>query len=138
LSEAANISEVRAMLPKIISIFNSHLKLLKDRKVCLTDLAFTKRISKNHDEYENRNTVENNAISNLSGEGKSLRAGEILKYIITDYYRKNSKNRSSPIELANSQSKYDVKRYCELLEEVTNTIIQPFGLSLNNESIVQL
>jgi DNA polymerase, archaea type len=76
--------------------------------------------------------VENNALSNLSGGGKSLRAGEILKYIITDYYRKSSKNRSIPIELANSQTKYDVKRYCEILEDVTNTVTEPFGLSLKN------
>jgi DNA polymerase-2 len=44
LSEAANISEVKAMFPKIENIFNSHLKLLKERRVSLTDLVFTKRI----------------------------------------------------------------------------------------------
>ena len=62
-----------------------------------------------------------------------MRAGEILKYVITDYYRSNSKKRSIRIELTNSQTKYDVKRYCEILEEVTNTVIEPFGLTLKNE-----
>jgi len=99
-------------------------------------LVFTKRTSKNYDEYEDRDTVENNAISNLSGEGKPLRAGEILKYVITDYYRRHSKKRSIPIELANSKTRYDVKRYCEILEEVTNTVTEPFGLSLKNESML--
>jgi DNA polymerase, archaea type len=101
---------------------------LKEHKVPLDELIFTKRISKNSNEYENRNTIENNALSRLCEEDKSLKAGQILKYIITDYYRRNSKKRSLPVELVNSQTSYDVKRYCELLAEVTNTIIEPFKL----------
>lgn len=134
LSEADNISEVKAILPRVKAIFELHLKLLKERRVNLSDLVFTKRISKNYDEYENRDTVENNSILNLSKGGKSLRAGEILKYVITDYYRKNSRKRSIPIELANSQTKYDIKRYCEILQEVTDTVTKPFGISLTTES----
>jgi DNA polymerase-2 len=137
LSEADTVSEVKSMLPKIMDIFLHHLKLLKERRVNLNNLAFTKRISKNYDEYEDRNTVENNAILNLSKGGKSLRAGEILKYVITDYYRKYSKKRSVPIELASSQTRYDVKRYCEILEDVTNTVTEPFGMSLKDEGAMQ-
>ncbi len=66
----------------------------------------------------------------------SLRAGKILKYIITDYYRRGSKNRSIPIELVNSRTRYDIKRYCEILQEVTNTVTEPFGLTLKNELVV--
>ena len=137
LAETDTINEVKAMFPKMMELFQSHLKQLKERRVNLNELVFTKRISKNYDEYEDRNTVENNAILNLSGGGKSLRAGEILKYVVTDYYRKHSKKRSIPIELANSETKYDVKRYCELLEEVTNTVTEPFGLSLKSEHAIQ-
>jgi DNA polymerase, archaea type len=138
LSEAANISEVKAMFPKIENIFNSHLKLLKERRVSLTDLVFTKRISKNYYEYEDRDTVENNALLDLSLGGKSLRAGEILKYVVTDYYGRHSKKRSIPIELAHSQTKFDVKRYCEILQEVTNTVTEPFGITLKAENVMQL
>lgn len=130
LSKADTVSEVKALFPKIMNMFERHLKILKERRVNLVDLAFTKRISKNYDEYQERGTVENNAILSLNAGGKSLRAGEILKYIITDYYRKNSKKRSVPLELVNSQTKYDVKRYCQVLQEVTNTVTEPFGLSL--------
>jgi DNA polymerase I len=133
MAEATTIKDVIAMFPKIKDVFQKHLQLLKDRKVPLHELVFTKRISKNYDEYQDRNTVENNAMMNLHVEGKSLRAGEILKYIITDYYRGNPKKRSIPIEIANSQTRYDVKRYCEILEEVTNSVTEPFGLTLKNE-----
>ncbi len=133
LAETDTVNDVITMFPKIQDVFGKHLKLLKERRVSLNELVFTKRTSKNYDEYQDRNTVENNAILNLHGEGKSLRAGEILKYIIIDYYRSNSKKRSIPIELANSRTKYDVKRYCEILKEVTSTVTGPFGLMLKNE-----
>jgi DNA polymerase, archaea type len=138
MAEADTINDVKLMFPEIRYTLEKYLMLLKQRKVPLNELAFTKRTSKGFDEYQDRNTVENNALSNLRGEGKSLRAGEILKYVITDYYRKGSKNRSIPIELANSQTKYDVKRYCEILEEVTNTVTEPFGLSIKNQSMTPL
>ena len=137
LSEADSISEVKAMFPKIENIFHSHLKLLKERNVSLTDLVFTKRVSKNYDEYEDRDTVENNALLDLNVGGKSLRAGEILKYVVTDYYGRRSKKRSIPIELANSQTKFDVKRYCEILQEVTNTVTGPFGTALKAENTMR-
>jgi DNA polymerase-2 len=137
LSEADSISEVKAMFPKIENIFHSHLKLLKERNVSLTDLVFTKRVSKNYDEYEDRDTVENNALLDLNVGGKSLRAGEILKYVVTDYYGRRSKKRSISIELANSQTKFDVKRYCEILQEVTNTVTRPFGTVLKDENTMQ-
>jgi DNA polymerase I len=137
LAEANTVSEVKALFPKIMDMFQRHLKSLKERRVNLDNLAFTKRISKNYDEYEDRNTVENNAIMKLSRGGKSLRAGEILKYVITDYYRKHSKKRSIPIELANSHTQYDVKRYCEILQDVTNTVTEPFGLSLTGERTIR-
>jgi DNA polymerase-2 len=138
MAEADNINDVKLMFPEIRYMFEKYSMLLKQRKVPLNELAFTKRTSKAFDEYEDRNTVENNALSNLREEGKSLRAGEILKYVITDYYLKGSKNRSMPMELANSQTKYDVKRYCEVLEEVTNTVTEPFGLSIKNQSMIPL
>lgn len=133
MSEANSIKEVRDLMPKVRDIFQMHLKLLKYRKVSINDLVITKRISKNVNEYENRNTVELDALLQLNNTGKSLKAGQILKYIITDYYRKNSRKRSVPFELVNSKTVYDAKRYCELLTETCNSVTEPFGLRLTNE-----
>jgi DNA polymerase-2 len=67
----------------------------------------------------------------LENEGKSLKAGEILKYVITDYYhcrkRGSSTNRAIHIELIDDDRTYDVRRYIELLAEICNSIIEPFG-----------
>lgn len=116
MSEANSIREVRVLMPKVRDMFQMHLKLLKNRNVPISDLVLTKRISKNVDEYENRNTVELDALLQLNNTGKSLKAGQILKYVITDYYRKNSRKRSVPFELINSKTGYDAKRYCETID----------------------
>ena len=133
MSEANSIKEVRDLMPKVRKFFQMHLELLRYKKVPINDLVLTKRISKDVDEYKNRNTVELDALLQLKHGGKSLKSGQILKYVLTDYYRKNSRKRSVPVELINSKTVYDAKRYCELLVETCNSVTEPFGLKLTNE-----
>ena len=39
-------------------------------------------------------------------------------------------NRATPVELINERTRYDEKRYIELLTETCNSVIEPFGLQL--------
>lgn len=133
MSEANSIKEVRDLMPKVRKFFQMHLELLRYKKVPINDLVLTKRISKDVDEYKNRNTVELDALLQLKHAGKSLKSGQILKYVLIDYYRKNSRKRSVPVELINSKTVYDAKRYSELLVETCNSVTEPFGLKLTNE-----
>jgi DNA polymerase elongation subunit (family B) len=133
MSEANSIKEVRDLMPKVRKFFQMHLELLRYKKVPINDLVLTKRISKDVDEYKNRNTVELDALLQLKHAGKSLKSGQILKYVLTDYYRKNSRKRSVPVELIDSKTVYDAKRYSELLAETCNSVTEPFGLKLTNE-----
>jgi len=133
MSEANSIKEVRDLMPKVRKFFQMHLELLRYKKVPINDLVLTKRISKDVDEYKKRNTVELDALLQLKHAGKSLKSGQILKYVLTDYYRKNSRKRSVPVELINSKTVYDAKRYSELLVETCNSVTEPFGLKLTNE-----
>jgi hypothetical protein len=50
-----------------------------------------------------------------------------LQYVITDYYRKNSRKRSTPVALINEKTTYDSKRYTQLLATVCNSVTEPFG-----------
>jgi len=133
MSAANSIKEVRDLMPKVRKFFQMHLELLRYNEVPINDLVLTKRISKDVDEYKNRNTVELDALLQLKHAGKSLKSGQILKYVLTDYYSKNSRKRSVPVELINSKTVYDAKRYSELLVETCNSVTEPFGLKLTNE-----
>jgi DNA polymerase elongation subunit (family B) len=131
MSEGNNIKEVKALLPKVVDIYHKYVHLLKENKVPFDELAFTKRLSKDSNNYQNRNTVESNALTKLNSQGKYLKAGEILQYVITDYYQNRSKNnRAIPIDLVNESTRYDVRRYIELLTETCNSVTEPFGLKL--------
>ena len=109
----------------------NYIHQLNAGKVPLQHLIFTKIISMSADEYQNRDTVERNSLNLLRSEcNKHLRAGEILQYIITDYYQKHSKIRSIPVQLINEKATiYDTRRYVELLIQVCNSVTKPFGYS---------
>ena len=89
---------------------------------------FTKRISKDSDEYFNkRKTIESCVIQLLSNNGKSLFAGQEIKFIITDFYNKNYMKRAIPIELIRDLDlNYDSTKYCKLLNDCYNSIIKYF------------
>ena len=61
-----------------------------------------------------------------------MKAGELLRYIITDFFQKSSTIRAVPIELIDMQkgTTYDIRRYIELLAETCNSVIKPFGYIL--------
>jgi DNA polymerase, archaea type len=115
-----------------VGLFKKYGQLLNQGKVPIEELVFTKRISKNSKEYQKRSTVESNSMHLLDIEGKSLKAGEILEYVITDYYDTQSKNRRAiPFELINATtSSYDVRRYLELLGETCYSLIESFGFTV--------
>jgi DNA polymerase-2 len=132
-----NINEVKALMPKVKDTFDKYVRLLKENNVGVEELIFTKRLSKDSNNYQHRNTIENNALKKLNNEGKFLSAGEVLQYIITDYYQTRSKNsRAIPIEIIDKRTSYsyDVRRYTELLTQTCNSVTEPFGLKLEKPS----
>jgi DNA polymerase, archaea type len=137
MAAGKTIDEVKAHMPKVNDIFQRYVILLKERRVPIEELVFTKRLSKNsHDYQKNRDTMENCALRLLESEGKLLKAGEILKYVIIDYYfrkkRSSDNNRAVPIELIGDNT-YDIRRYTELLAETCNSVTEPFGYTLQKE-----
>jgi DNA polymerase-2 len=129
MAEGNTIKEVKALMPKVCDLFHTYRQQLKEGRIPLVDLIFTKMLSKDSNAYS-VNTVETSAIYQLEDEGKSMRAGQILQYVITDYYRKNARKRTTPVELINEKTSYDAKRYTELLAEICNSVTEPFGCAV--------
>jgi DNA polymerase I len=126
-----SIRKVQMLMPAVFEHFQKYKQLLKNRNIPLEELVFAKRRSKDFNEYQiSRNTVENNAMSHLSREGKSLIGGQILRYIITDYRGRN-KPIATPLELIDDKTAYDVKRYTELLAQICNSVTEPFGYNVS-------
>ena len=119
------IAEVRALMPQIKDLFAKYARLLKDRKVPVDDLIFVKNVSKDTDQHSKRNTVENDALGRLAKEGRMLKAGQTLRYIISYYGKKSRK--ATPLELVDERAAYDPDRYIELLAQTCNSVTEPFG-----------
>ena len=130
MSCADSIDDVRRMIPTLEKIYKKYRDLIYYKKVHFSELVFTKRISKDTDKYldKKRNTIESCIIHMLSINGKSLFAGQEIKYIITDFYNKNNRQRSIPIELVEQDSSpnYDTTRYCKSLYDCYHSIIKCF------------
>lgn len=126
MAEGNTIKEVRDLMPKVRDTFENYKEQLRQRKVPLAELVFTKMIGKDSNAYT-VNSAETSAIYQLEDVGKFMRAGQVLQYVITDYYRKNSRKRTTPVELINEKTAYDARRYTELLATVCNSVTVPFG-----------
>ena len=128
------IQEVKALMPQVKEkIFDRYVQVLKDGRAPIEELVFTRQITKDSTDYSfANNTIESSALRQLKEEGKFLHAGEVLRYIITDYYNKRSRNRAVPVELADDDHNtvYDAKRYVELLIATCNSVTEPFGYLL--------
>ncbi|MDQ3909362.1 MAG: hypothetical protein M3232_03030 [Thermoproteota archaeon] len=139
IAKGNTIEEVRMLMPQVKAILNKYMQLLKDRKVPLQELVFTKQLSKNSKSYT-LNTIESTALRQLAAEGRILRAGEILQYVITDYYNNNkssNKRAAAPFELVDNKTTtygdaYDAQRYIELLVQVAHSVIEPFNFQEKN------
>jgi hypothetical protein len=52
-----------------------------------------------------------------------------LRYIITDYRR--GKRSAIPLEIIDENTTYDKERYTELLVQIYNSVIEPFGYTVS-------
>ncbi len=94
--------------------------LRRERKVSIEDLIFTKQLSKNYNEYKNRNTIENNVLKILTSNKEFPKAGQLLKYVITYYPRR----KAIPLQLVDDKTRYDIDRYSELLADIYDSIVK--------------
>ena len=110
MSCADNMDDIKRMISILEDIYKKYNDLIYYKKVHFSELVFTKRISKDSDEYSNkRNTIESCVIRLLLNNGKSLFAGQEIKYIITDFNNKNN-----------------LRSYCKLLYDCYYSIIKYF------------
>lgn len=122
------IAEVKALMPQVKGMFAKHALLLKNGKVPIDELVFVKHVSKDTKQHSNRNTVENDALGRLAKEGKLLKAGQTLRFVVASH--KKQARKAIPLELVDERTAYDPDRYMELLAHVCNSVTEPFGYAI--------
>ncbi len=136
MAEGNTVEEVKSLMPEVDRIFEKYVDLLRSGNVPLEELVFTKQLSKASAEYSShRRTVEVDAIMQLALEGRKMKAGEVLRYVITDS-KAHRGRRSMPIELVDGGTKYDAERYIELLANVCESVTTPFEHSVAGSPVI--
>ncbi|MDE1862254.1 MAG: hypothetical protein KGI33_05010 [Thaumarchaeota archaeon] len=125
MARAGSISEVRDVMPQALSIYEKYKGDLEGGAVPADELAFTTRASKDVCSYR-VNSVQRDAMLQMHAEGDDVRAGQKVRYVITDYSRRT--RRTAPLQMAGAG--YDVRRYVRMLAECCNTVTRPFGTEI--------
>lgn len=136
MAEGNTVQEVKSLMSEVDRIFERYVDLLRSGNVPLEELVFTKQLSKASSEYSSdRRTVEVDAIMHLALEGREMKAGEVLRYVITDSNAHRGR-RSIPIELVDGGTKCDAERYIELLANVCDSVTTPFEHSVTESPMI--
>ena len=61
-----------------------------------------------------------------------LKKGQTVRYIITEYHGTFLK-RTTPLQLIDENTIYDIQHYCKLLLEAVNILLQPFGIPIRKD-----
>ncbi len=126
MSNYNSVTKIKQNLSDLKNIHKKYKDLILSRRIHHSELAFTKRITKNSNGYFKRKTLESGIIHILLNNGKWLHAGEEIKYVIADFHNKNYLQRALPIQLCDEYFEYDVKKYCQLLDDAYDTVTKHF------------
>jgi DNA polymerase I len=125
LAKASGVEEARRMVPDCVSIFQRYARSIMKGEVEAEELIISRSLSKGPSEYTT-DTLEASAATKLEEAGLELHPGQSVGYVIADYGSKGRKYRTIPAELLDARSRYDGRRYVELLAETSASVLQPF------------
>jgi len=125
LARADDREEFLKMIPKSLKVIKRFGRKVREGSVDLEELVVSKKLSKDPDSYDgNVRTVL--AADQLEEAGVELRAGQQVKYVVTDTDAKYPRNRVKPIQLA-GEKVYDEDWYIDRLVKSAEELLNPFS-----------
>jgi DNA polymerase elongation subunit (family B) len=125
LAKARNSEEFVQRISEAFNVYRKYANKILNKEVGLEDLALSKRISKNPDEYAG-NVQQAVAARQLQRRGLDIAAGQIVKYVILDADNRRPERRVVAAQLTNENVRYDTERYLALLDDALHNILSPF------------
>jgi len=128
LSKASNAREFKEKISESLKVLRRCIHKLVGHDVPLDQLIITNQLSKRADRYSNK-VLQAIAAQQLIKEGIEVSAGQTVRYIITDADERRPDRRVRAAELTKEDTRYDVKKYLDLLLVAASNILSPFGYS---------
>ena len=89
----------------------------------------TKQLSHDPSKYAH-DVLQAIAAKQLAKMGVDISAGQTVQYLIADAKNKHAHSRVLVAPHVNSKTRYDVKKYLEMLFSSAENILSPFGYSM--------
>jgi DNA polymerase elongation subunit (family B) len=112
-------------LQEALNVVKSYADELNKGQVTVEDLLIAKRLSMNPADYAHH-VFQAIAANQLWREGIEVSAGQTIKYLTTDAENKRPDRRVKAAQLIYKDTRYDKKKYLELLLSATANILSPF------------
>lgn len=125
LAEATNVSEFKNNIPDALKILKKYAGRIEKNLASPDELAITKRLSRDPTSYEN-NSRSAVAAKQLLESGIELRAGQKVRYVVTDSSAQNPELRVRPLSLLKGKN-YDKEWYLDSLLGTAEEILNPFS-----------
>lgn len=85
LAKCDTVAELRECAASVgVSIFEQHARMLENHEVPAFELLVRKRLSKDPENYSSQRLLSAGAANQLERQGKKLRAGQCVSYVITN------------------------------------------------------
>jgi len=137
LSEAKDLNDYRAKIPKILDLLLEYNLRLKEGQARQEDLAIGKRISQEPNAYR-VDSLTALAAQQLDDAGIPIHPGEKVRYVIKDALSKDKNERVKSFPLVGPDDTYDVKKYQEMLRKATEELLIHFGYNTKRLTILEI
>ncbi len=129
LADARRIDEVRTLVPELLREAATYLNELRSGRVDPRELVLRRRVQKESEEYLTK-SLNAMVVRELADFGISVQPGEIIEFIIIDQTGKREPQKAKSLLTYQHWDGYDIEKYTELFLKAIETLLSPFGYSL--------
>ncbi|MBS7621429.1 hypothetical protein KEJ32_04890, partial [Candidatus Bathyarchaeota archaeon] len=129
MSGAADYNDFIGKIPEAINVLRKGAERLIAGHIDVNDLLVSKRLSKHPEEYRHH-VFQAVAARQLMAAGFDVYPGQTVQYLIVDADNSNPKKRVRAAQLLNTNPRFDVQKYVDMLLEAGETLFSVFGYSM--------
>jgi DNA polymerase-2 len=129
MAPAHTVADVEAMVPNLLDIGRNAVAMLRSGKVNPMELVMRRHITKEANEYSNK-SVSAVVATLIEEAGVHLSAGETIEFILIDQSGKKKPEKAKPVALYALEDGYDIDYYTELTLKAVESLLSPFGYTL--------
>lgn len=129
LSDIEGVHQIAEHIPDLIQEAGFYLRELQHGHIDPKELVLRRRVQKDASAYASNN-LNALVVRELARYGIDIKAGEVIEYIIVDQTGKRDPQKAKSLITYQYWDGYDTDKYAELLLKAVETLLSPFGYTL--------